>query len=172
MSSYLITKCTNAAHKHIFPSFPNTVIPFQVNTWGSQITKSWGSFPDWSLLSMRCFAYTEKRGSSWCYLIVLILSRLPLISKGIHRIRACWFWAFFKGFTARQNHKVLFSKQFTSAKWGKRISVLGHYGLPACDGVFLQHLLQECSELQEFVSSYSPLHQAGFALHTSCHTST
>lgn len=93
---YLITKCTNAAHKHIF-SFPNTVIPFQVDIQVSQITKSLGIFPGWSLLPLRRFAYTEKRVRSWRYLIILFLSTLTMTSKGIQRIRHCWFWAFFKG---------------------------------------------------------------------------
>lgn len=172
LNSYLITKGTNAAHEHIFTSFANTVIPFQIDTQPSQITKPLGTFPGWSLLSLRDFAFTGKRVRSWCYLIVLILGRLPLTSPGIQRIRHCCFGAFFKAVTARQNHSLVLQAVHQCKTRKNHISVPWHLGLSASDGVFPQHLLQECSELPAFVSWYPALHQAGFALHTSCHTCT
>lgn len=162
----LTTKCTSAAHKHIFTSFPNTVIPFQIDTQVSQITISLGTFPDWSLLSLKEGQILMSFNHPHSKQTPIDFSKQNPTDKGIHRIRHCWFWAFFKAVTARQNHRVFFSKHFTIAKPGKKHFSAVALWLSDSDGVFPKHLLQECSELQGFVSWYSPHHQAGFALHS------
>lgn len=147
LNSYLITKCTIAAHKHIFTSFPNTVIPFQTDTQLSQITKPLGIFPDWSLLSLRGFAFSGKRVRSWCYLIILILSRLPLTSTGIQRIRHCWFWASFKAVTTRHNHSLVLQAVHQCKTREKHISVLWHFQLSVV-GFFLSTFCRSAQNFQ------------------------
>lgn len=183
-----ITKCTNTAHKHIFTSFPNAInLP---DRYSDILNHKVISNPPWMISpfpdSLLTDFVTENRVKSWYYLTELSphSEQTPSTSRGVHRIRHCCFWAclsvsgLFQG-CYRQAEAHSLAPQAVHHQCKVRENYFSAVALWAClmksstigflpvMGLFLS-ILQECSELQASASTYSSLHQAWFALHTSC----